>query len=245
MSDELSEENAGGVSPARKAVSAVVLVVLLIILVIEIRAGAGHSWSTQALADKAPNGAFPSGEYSYEKVQSLLSMSPAESVARESETEIEYQYSWFSLLRPLLNKPETNVYVVFSKTTDEKWASFHSTEKTPQNELDAAKASREAAAQEEDGDPSFGDPAGANGTGPGASSGFRPPGGGLPRDATVALLDNDSNGEISEEEMNSAAQALLAGDTNGDGKLSGDELRPIAAEGGSGERRRPPMDDES
>lgn len=253
MSDDLSAENSSGVSPARKAVSAIVLVVLLFVLGIEIRAGLGQMWSAQTLEATAPGGAFPYQEFSYDSTQSLLSLFPSEEVQRESETEIEYKYSWYSLLRPLLNKPESVEYIVYSKSHEERWALFHSTEKMSDAEKELAAAA-EQAHQDAEGDPESldmtdfgsGPPNGSGNPFDDSLNGNGPrPGGAPPLDATVLLIDKDSDGELSEEELSAAAESLLAGDTNGDGKLSGDEIRPKPSENdGTSERRRPPLDDE-
>jgi hypothetical protein len=53
----------------------------------------------------------------------------------------------------------------------------------------------------------------------------------------IAALDANQDGEIDATEIANATAALKTLDTNGDGKLSGDEIRPARPEGGRGPRR--------
>jgi Ca2+-binding EF-hand superfamily protein len=61
------------------------------------------------------------------------------------------------------------------------------------------------------------------------------PGGGRggfgPFDPAAGALDTDRNGEISAEEIGSAATSLKSLDKNGDGTISEDEVRPVIGEG--------------
>ncbi len=57
----------------------------------------------------------------------------------------------------------------------------------------------------------------------------------------MTLLDKDGNGELTEDELESASAALFAADKNGDGTLTLDELRP-AGGGRTAGRQRPPLD---
>jgi len=56
--------------------------------------------------------------------------------------------------------------------------------------------------------------------GPGGRGGNRPP------SPLMAALDANKDGEIDAAEMAKAPEALKTLDKNGDGKLSGDEIRP-------------------
>jgi Ca2+-binding EF-hand superfamily protein len=53
-------------------------------------------------------------------------------------------------------------------------------------------------------------------------------------DPLVRALDRDRDGVLSEEEIAAAADALKALDANGDGLLTGDELRPMPGRGPGG-----------
>ena len=64
-----------------------------------------------------------------------------------------------------------------------------------------------------------------------------PPGGGggrgnRPVPPLMAALDANKDGEIDATEMTNAAAALKTLDKNGDGKLSGEEIRPARGERG-------------
>ncbi|MFM7101685.1 MAG: EF-hand domain-containing protein [Verrucomicrobiota bacterium] len=69
------------------------------------------------------------------------------------------------------------------------------------------------------------------GRGPGG-----PGGEGRPRQMSplMAALDANKDGEIDATEIANAAAALRALDKNGDGKLTGEEIRPARPEGGRG-----------
>ena len=61
-----------------------------------------------------------------------------------------------------------------------------------------------------------------------------PPGGKHPAPPIVAALDANEDGELDTTEIANASASLLQLDTNGDGKLSRDELRP-KGHGGPGQ----------
>lgn len=105
--------NAGGVSKARKAFSTILLLALTVVLAIEVRAAVGHTWTGAVLADKSENGVFP--DTKFEEVKGLLKLWPSEEIINDTEQETEYRYSWYSLLRPLLNKPEAEYFLVKAK----------------------------------------------------------------------------------------------------------------------------------
>jgi hypothetical protein len=58
-----------------------------------------------------------------------------------------------------------------------------------------------------------------------------------------AFFDADRDGELSEQEIDHAAEALARLDRNGDGRITREEMRPPKREG-EGERKRPPREDE-
>ena len=72
--------------------------------------------------------------------------------------------------------------------------------------------------------------------------GQRPSGGQRPPPPLVAALDANHDGVIDETEINQASTSLRKLDKNGDGKLTGDELRPPMGQGGQGQQGggRPP-----
>ena len=120
MSEDLQATNPkakASVSKARKAFSTILLILLTIVLAIEVRAAVGHTWSGTELADNSKNGVF--AETKFEEVKGMLKLWPTEEVIREDadKGEVEYRYSWYSLLRPLLNKP-TAEYFLVKKTVD-------------------------------------------------------------------------------------------------------------------------------
>ncbi|HEX8295672.1 MAG TPA: hypothetical protein VF593_05195 [Chthoniobacteraceae bacterium] len=59
-------------------------------------------------------------------------------------------------------------------------------------------------------------------------------GGGRAPSPIMAALDADKDGEISAAEIANAAVALKAADKNGDGKLTGEEVRPARGQRGGG-----------
>ena len=58
------------------------------------------------------------------------------------------------------------------------------------------------------------------------SAGERRPGGLMQMLPVLLALDEDGDGEISNDEIEKAEEVLVKLDKNGDGKLTGDELRP-------------------
>jgi Ca2+-binding EF-hand superfamily protein len=67
---------------------------------------------------------------------------------------------------------------------------------------------------------------GPNRRGPGGPGGPGSPGGRPMIPPVIAALDADHDGTIDESELAKASESLKALDKNGDGKLTGDELRP-------------------
>jgi hypothetical protein len=243
MSDDFTaEESAGGVSPVRKKISALVLCVLSIVLIIEVRAGLGHMLSGKMLREKSPEGVFE--KVLLEEFEPMLSLAPTRTTVRENDDQIDYKYSWFSLLRPLLKRPEAAFYVVASNSTP-SYVRLYSTEALTEAQLAAAaaRASESVDASEDNEVDGGGFGGGGGGFGGGDGFGGGGPGGGgpPPQDPTVTLLDKDGNGELTEDELESASAALFAADKNGDGTLTQDELQP-AGDGRTAGRQRPPLD---
>lgn len=135
MSDGTSEP--GGVSPTRKKVSACVLITLLVVLLVEIRAGAGHSMSGKALQEACPDGVFNNVMMS--DVDAMMTLAPSRTVVRETPEEVEYRYGWFSLLRPLLQRPDASLYVVSDKNSDPPSATRFNTEAPTAKDIANAK----------------------------------------------------------------------------------------------------------
>jgi len=230
--DFTSESNVDGVSPVRKRISAVVLCVLSIVLIIEARSGLGHMLSGKMLQETSPEGVFES--VTLEEFEPMLSLAPTRTTICENISEIEYKYSWFSLLRPLLSRPEAAYYVVVRNSTPPNVLRYN-TEALTEAQLTKAAESFNTTAGDEDADDEDG--GGFGGGGGGGPGGGGPP----PQDSTVTLLDRDGNGELTEDELESASTALFAADKNGDGTLTPDELR--TADGGRPTgRQRPPID---
>ena len=196
MSDDLAADSgSGGVSPLRKKISAGILGVLVIVLLVEARAGLGHMLTGQALQAKSPDGAFQNT--TMDELQSLLSLAPSRTIAWETEQEVEYRYSWFSLLRPLLNRPEAAFYVAASQATP-AYALRFNTERPDETELNRRPPEGDADSASEMAGAGMGG-AGGGGAGPGGSgAGGAGSGGGdfgpAPQDPAMALLDKDGDG---------------------------------------------------
>ena len=242
MSDDLTNEsNTSGVSAIRKAISAVILCVLAIVLVIELRAGMGHMMSGNMLQEKSPHGAFqnlPLVEF-----EPMLSFAPARTVVRENEDEVEYKYSWYSLLRPLLSRPEAAYYVVVGNAAP-KNVKRYNTEAPTEQDLAFALNYSESVEPLEGGGPGGGGPGGGGpgGGGPGGGGGFDPAAIFDRRDENkddkltgeelsgrlqdrVAQLDTDGDGEITREEFMEGMQNAFAGGGQG-GRGEGGRVRP-------------------
>ena len=74
-----------------------------------------------------------------------------------------------------------------------------------------------------------------------------------PMPPIFAFFDANRDGELSEQEIDKASEALARLDRNGDGRITREEMRPPQGEGdeggkrppkGEGDRKRPPRDDE-
>ena len=99
-----------GVSGTRKMVSMVMLVIAVVVFAIELRASLGQSNSVKALSAKSEDGIF--NGVSLADAQGMLSLFPTESVIRETEYEKVYQYTWTSVLRPLMQQPQPQLFIV-------------------------------------------------------------------------------------------------------------------------------------
>lgn len=143
MTDELTTDpENSGVSPLRKNISRGILILLLVVLGIELRAGIGHMQSGKALQNAAPDGAFE--KITLQELENLLVLSPSRTVVRESPEDIEYRYGWYSLLRPLLSRPEAAYYVVVSDIK-KGLVGRYSPEPPTEDEIAASEALAEAA----------------------------------------------------------------------------------------------------
>lgn len=110
-----------GVSPARKAVSVIILIVALIVLGVELRAGLGQKQTGDALAsrcEKDEQGVAQGVliDVKLDEAKSMLALFPTETVLRDTDMETVYKYTWESLLRPLMNQPQPELYLVASKS---------------------------------------------------------------------------------------------------------------------------------
>lgn len=156
MSDDLAAvPEANGVSPLRKKISTVVLLVLLVVLLVEVRAGMGQSLSGKALQETSPDGVFEK-KTPLASIESLMSLAPSKSVVLETKEEFEYRYSWFSVLRPILQRPEAAFYVTTTKLTDPLYAVRYNTEAPTAEAIAKAKASLDYVPPEDTAENQFG-----------------------------------------------------------------------------------------
>lgn len=229
-------------SRARKIVSSVLLVALLVVLAIEVRSAVGYTWSGASMQNGSEEGVLL--DTSHEDLKSLLKFWPKETIVSETEGQTRYKYTWFSLLRPLMSDQENAYYVILQKVDDAHGAVY---DVVMPNDAEVSRIFQ-----------------GMNSTGaPPVSSGLpsvdeislqtdsfgagRRDSGGTREDPMLKTLDSDSDGEISEEELVAAADALLKLDTDGDGNLTSEELGVGGGNGGGGgnnRARRPPMEDD-
>ncbi|MCA9085841.1 MAG: hypothetical protein KDA81_17395 [Planctomycetaceae bacterium] len=229
------------VSTAREAVSKWVLVLVLIVLAVEVRAALGHRVSMNKLREVCPEGVF--FDTTHAQFCSMLTLFPEESVTLDLPDEVEYRYGWFSLLRPVFNRPEAAVYVTIHRHSN--YAMRYCEEPPTEGDLRAAArwAEFDPSLMDESGDDGsgmgFGPPSQGGGPGFGGPRGSRRP----PVDPALLALDGDQDGELSEEEINSAAVALQAVDADGDGSVSAEEFRTVADAAAPG--RRPELEDDS
>lgn len=144
MSDQdFTSQPANGVSPLRKKLSAILLLALLVVLAVELRAGIGQMLAGKSLQAAAPDGVFEYDKVSRESILSMFSLAPAETLVRENTEELEYEYKWFSLLRPVLSRPEAAFYVVY-RNQEPLTAVRHGTEPPGKIELEMAAQAAES-----------------------------------------------------------------------------------------------------
>lgn len=116
MAEEKKKAPAGPkVSPARRAVSAVLLLAVGSVCVIELRAGIGQMMSGKALAAKSNDGEFT--DLTLEDARGMLSFAPKETVEERGPDRM-HRFEWYSLLRPLMNQKHPNLSIIAS--TEEK-----------------------------------------------------------------------------------------------------------------------------
>lgn len=113
-----------GVSPARRSASVIALIVAVAVFLIELRASLGQSRSAEALAAKAPDGLFPDG-ITLEQGERLIGLFPETTTIRQNQNEVVRRYRWQSLLKPLLKKPESEIYLVSRPTNPELLLAFY------------------------------------------------------------------------------------------------------------------------
>ena len=113
MSNPGSSPKGPKVSPVRTIVSLVMLVIVGGISVIELRAGLGQYLSVKELKKTFGNDENAANQktVTFEEAKALLRMGPSESVPTEGSIEKVYQYTWFSVLRPLMGETSPEIYI--------------------------------------------------------------------------------------------------------------------------------------
>jgi len=115
--------NGPKVSPARTIVSLVLLLVVGVVCVIELRAGLGQMWTTNAMKANSKDGEFEG--MSLGDAKKLISMGPTESVTQEDSQSVTYRYEWKSLLRPLMGESNPVVFLIASKREPVMAIAYH------------------------------------------------------------------------------------------------------------------------
>jgi hypothetical protein len=113
------------VSPARHAVSLVMLLIVGVICVIELRAGLGQMLSSKALAAKANDGEF--ADLSLKDARDLMKLAPKETVEDRGPDQV-LKFEWYSLLRPLLQKSSPQITIVASNGSEPMALAFTTAE---------------------------------------------------------------------------------------------------------------------
>ena len=241
MSNDLTDGvPSNGVSPLRKKISTAILCGLVVVLLVEVRAALGHSLSGAAMQSASTDGNFHTTLFS--DVDAMMILAPSKTVVRESPDEIEYRFSWYSLLRPLVQKvrkcPETEFFVVATRNADPAYALIYNTDAPTAESIETSRRALESfSSPPQENEESAGGHDAPGGGGGGGFAGQRQP----PSDPAVALLDTNGDGELDEAEVAAASEVLFAADRNSDGKLTREEF-PAGPTPPAG-RRRPPMDD--
>ncbi|MFN9718407.1 MAG: hypothetical protein ACK58L_06930 [Planctomycetota bacterium] len=160
-----------GVSTTRRISSIIVLVIAIVVLLIELRASLGQSRSAEALAAKAPDGLFPEG-IPLKEGEAIIGLFPEITTIRQNENEVVRRYRWQSLLKPLLNKPESEIYLVSRPTNPELLLAFYTDRDDAEKGFygDPAKVSIESGAMMPVGDERPADPFGIPDANPESSS---------------------------------------------------------------------------
>ncbi len=112
-----------GVSAGRKAFSTILLLVLLVILAIELRAGLGVSLSEKALQEYSKDGII--NGLTLAEAQSKMKLFPESAVDDSQPNETTIRYTWFSLLRPLIGKPQAVLHIVATRGDNPMAMSYH------------------------------------------------------------------------------------------------------------------------
>jgi hypothetical protein len=115
--------NGPKVSPARTIVSLVLLLVVGVVCVVELRAGLGQMWTTNAMKANTKDGEFDG--MALGDAKKLISMAPAESVTQEDSQSVTYKYEWKSLLRPLMGETNPVVFLIASKREPSMALAYH------------------------------------------------------------------------------------------------------------------------
>lgn len=161
-----SSSNAKKVSPARHAVSLVLLLVAGMICVIELRAGLGQMLSSKALAAKANEGEFT--DLPLKDARGMMMLAPKETVEDRGPDQV-LKFEWYSLLRPLLQKSNPQITVIASNGSEPMALAFTTVEEEPEV---AKPVSAETESRASSGMPASGP--GAMSLGPGTPE--KPPG---------------------------------------------------------------------
>jgi hypothetical protein len=111
------------VSPARTIISLVLLLVVGAVCVIELKAGLGQMWTTNAMKANSTDGEFDG--LSLVDAKKMISMAPTESVAQEDSQSVTYKYEWKSLLRPLMGETNPVVFLIASKKEPQMALTYH------------------------------------------------------------------------------------------------------------------------
>ena len=178
----------------------------------------------------------------FSDVDAMMILAPSKTVVRESPDEIEYRFSWYSLLRPLVQKvrkcPATEFFVVATRNADPAYALIYNTDSPTAESIETSRRALESfSSPPQENEESAGGHDAPGGGGGGGFAGQRQP----PSDPAVAMLDTNGDGELDEAEVAAASEVLFAADRNSDGKLTREEF-PAGPTPPAG-RRRPPMDD--
>jgi len=125
------------VSPARTAVSLVLLLIVGAICFIELRAGLGQMLSGKALAAKANDGEFT--DLSLEEARGLFSLAPKETIETRGPDSV-HRYEWYSMLRPLMGQSNPQITIIASNDEKPMALAFTTAEEDRKPELPVSAA---------------------------------------------------------------------------------------------------------